>query len=974
MAFNPFAGFQKNKKFWMAAVLLLCMVTFIFCTGLKGDLADKILVLFSRNRGPTVVEVGSYRLTRFDLESLRSNRNMVNEYMRQCCEMTIANMQGILQKEKDKISPKGGKEQEKHLQELTKLRSQQMSLEERLRKPRFFPGGVKLDDLVEFKLWQIQADRLGIRLDDEHLDQLVRIEFFKTITNEQLAGAEMNARRGRDTGEANLKKALIEEYRVRIAQLAVLEMQPARYFYNLSEPLIDPNMPDQQRVHVTLAQIWNVYKQQRSEFDVTLIPIRVDDFTKEVFDAGPPAKAELEQFFDKWKNERYDLNSPLPSFESPKEIKVEFLMADPTTPMYLGAARTKLVMETLSPLVASPMQSPVVVASRYGAISAAKQTRMQELLDGLSQAKAWEHYGTAPLATSNFELSLATAIGAREPRAVASLLAAAPGSLGHPALMSAPAVTGFFGEAITRHGETLDAAIAADAKRRVNAYAAIAAAGAIGDPFGFAASSLNALKVQAHWTGYPGIDLSAKVEFAPPRMLLPLQVIERDLENVIIDRTAERWAMDNLLAVKKQLDNAKPETIRRIVDEIVVPENKLIRVVTSKLYNRYDIHKAPELKPLREAYEKYYPHINDLEQRELGPAEKKLKETDFYRLFFENEPFASGSKYQVRPWPPDVTPNPVHVLGIPGLPHQAKVAELPAPLLADVQRFLSKTDPKSGKRFALLDSSQKPILFWWRDEKPAVKPQTLSEAGERVIEAWKVEKARETRALPLAKTIAEKLVEQAGDFRSDLIRDAGRSAGHDPIALKKISPLVPKETGEQFRAGTRTYYPYALPKDTIPSPRDDTVANLLTLYDLKKAYDVKLNLKEGEPAFVKLLNDLNKALWDKVQKEPAKERPGHYVQVLTNNPQSMYYIVLIQPERRPHASPEDFKLVVADAFGLPERMMLEPSYVDTFVMQAQDLLAKDFHTRFLNALKDELGYTAPDEKQRSDFDGSDHGG
>ena len=59
---------------------------------------------------------------------------------------------------------------------------------------------------------------------------------------------------------------------------------------------------------------------------------------------------------------------------------------------------------------------------------------------------------------------------------------------------------------------------------------------------------------------------------------------------------------------------------------------------------------------------------------------------------------------------------------------------------------------------------------------------------------------------------------------------------------------------------------------------------------------------------------------------------------------------------------------------MPEGMMLQPTYIDTFVMQAQDLLAKDFHTRLLGSLKDELGYTPPDEKQRTDFDGSDHGG
>src|SRR5438045_3722901 len=41
MAFNPFASFQKNRKYWMAAVLLMCMITFVLCTGVGGDLIER---------------------------------------------------------------------------------------------------------------------------------------------------------------------------------------------------------------------------------------------------------------------------------------------------------------------------------------------------------------------------------------------------------------------------------------------------------------------------------------------------------------------------------------------------------------------------------------------------------------------------------------------------------------------------------------------------------------------------------------------------------------------------------------------------------------------------------------------------------------------------------------------------------------------------------------------------------------------
>ena len=204
-----------------------------------------------------------------------------------------------------------------------------------------------------------------------------------------------------------------------------------------------------------------------------------------------------------------------------------------------------------------------------------------------------------------------------------------------------------------------------------------------------------------------------------------------------------------------------------------------------------------------------------------------------------------------------------------------------------------------------------------------------------------------------------------------LIQEAGRTAGHPPIVLSKIAPLVPKEVGDRMRGGSRRlYFPYKLPKGTIAAPRDDMVSQLLALHDLKKAYEVKLNLEKGEPTFIKNLNDINKVLWDKVQAEPAKDRPGHYIQVLTNAPQSIYYVALIRPEKRPEAKREEFQdFVISYAYSLGETPL-----VDTFMANAQERLAREFHAQFLATLRDELGYTAPDEKQRTDFDAGDHGG
>src|ERR1700676_3782155 len=104
MAFNPFHAFQKNKQFWMAAVLLVTMITFVFCTGTGGDMQDRLMAMF-RKRGTTIATVGSYNLTHEDLSSLRNNRNMVNEFMLKCCRITADNLTKVLQDEQKKTLP-----------------------------------------------------------------------------------------------------------------------------------------------------------------------------------------------------------------------------------------------------------------------------------------------------------------------------------------------------------------------------------------------------------------------------------------------------------------------------------------------------------------------------------------------------------------------------------------------------------------------------------------------------------------------------------------------------------------------------------------------------------------------------------------------------------------------------------------------------------------------------------------------------
>src|SRR5207244_9785109 len=132
----------------------------------NSDVGERLLLLF-RKSGPTVVSVGGYNLSYSDLIKMRSDRNMCNEFMRKCTDLAIGNLTKVLVEENKKAIGTDKKKEQDRQKQLMQIADMRASLLEKMRKPRFFEGGVKMDDLVDFKVWQIQADRLGIKLLEE---------------------------------------------------------------------------------------------------------------------------------------------------------------------------------------------------------------------------------------------------------------------------------------------------------------------------------------------------------------------------------------------------------------------------------------------------------------------------------------------------------------------------------------------------------------------------------------------------------------------------------------------------------------------------------------------------------------------------------------------------------------------------------------------------------------------------------------
>ena len=953
MAFNPFTTFQRNQKFWMAAILMICMVTFVFCTGSRGDLWDAIGRGF-KGTGPAVVTVAGRNYSQFDLGQLRDQRNVVNDYMRAGADFTINNITEKLQQMKQPPDLKDAKKKKEHDDLKVHLGGIKLALAERMRRPRYFEGGVKLDDLVEFKLWEALADKLKIRLLPDDVRFMIRAEFFSPnyefIGPQQLFEAERIAMGHRDIGGSGVMfNALTREFRVRLARLAYMEMRPGY----LQGPIPIPGMPTEHRVPVSLHQLWKVYQDKRSEFDVTLIPIHVEDFAKKL--KSQPTQDDLEKLFDKYKRNKYDPESPLPSFETPEEVRAEFIMADPTVPIYAAATQAVTLLQQTMPAGAAGLQSPMVTATRIAAFGAARQKLAETVLEGMGRQKKIEFVGP-PLLSGNIHWPLAAHLAARDPRAIASLVGGITGSIGAPALPGSMAWSGFLAVPTHYDAAALHAGLTEESRRRLPPSAKVAATLMTGQPIGVLGVTLLEFFKPPYYGG---------------PTLLPLPVIAAELEQVMEHRTADRWASRNMTTVKRMIDrNLKPEAVKLLVKD-VVPKYNFRHAVTEKFHNKYNIAKAPELAPLRAAFERDYQYINTLENRHQATPERVLKESDFYKLFFDSsEPFAAAATpYQVRPWPPDIHPNQMQLMAL-DMPGAQGLDEQPLDpnFMADIEKF-KNLGVKRGETFSLFPTAQKPALFWRHDKRSAEFPKTLADAKDRVIQAWENQQARESLALPLAKELADKLRKTEGEFPPDVRDSAAREAGHPKIVLDRIAPLVPKSKGDLMFGGHRNYYPYHLPKDTITYPRDDMVKQLLSLFDLKAPIEIKTGQAGGEPAFVKQLNDINKELFNAVKQRFPKDPQGKFVQVLTNKPQNVYYLAMVT--RWPSPDAKDFQdFVLKYASEAPMRP------VDSFVTRAQELVAKDFHAELIQQLQQDVGYTAQTdlEETKKTFDREEHGG
>ncbi len=388
MAFNPFSNFRKYQKFWMATILIVCMVTFVLCTGVGGDLSDRILNMVRGRSGNHLATVDGRKVYYQEMSDRKDRRTLVDKFMRKACDLLLEKLGEMTMKiektaadldKKVKDPSLGEEEKNKKTAELQvylfRLMASESMIQDlwaRLARKHYFESGTTLENLAEFLMWRNEADRLGIHLVDkvvkEMFDDEVFVRFSDIFTDNDLQKIFREVSGGfRSLTWATVMDALRDEFRVRLAKLAIATAQVASFrnrtypgdknihraleTLKFTERMRDFDRPlslrlinvrPTPRAGLTPHELWEYFQKKRAEYEVALVPVAAKDFLPAldfVTALVPPPPSALEEFFEKRKDKVYDPTSPQNGLQSPHKVKIRYIMGDVKDSYYQGPAQ-----------------------------------------------------------------------------------------------------------------------------------------------------------------------------------------------------------------------------------------------------------------------------------------------------------------------------------------------------------------------------------------------------------------------------------------------------------------------------------------------------------------------------------------------------------------------------------------------------------------------------------------------------------
>ena len=203
----------------------------------------------------------------------------------------------------------------------------------------YFGGSIRIDDLLDFLVWQHQADRLGVTLTDvdlvkelnsEAAGQEVFDEKVK-LANEKLVADFLKHPQYTGMTPRDLVEGLRAEFRVVMAHGLLVGFEPGvRRFRSLLGATESPAVgtPD---------QFFRYYREMRTTLRVQMLPISVTAFLDKV--TQQPTEQELRARYDRFRDQEPSPSLRDPGFKEPRRIAVQYVTGSPDTPFYREIAR-----------------------------------------------------------------------------------------------------------------------------------------------------------------------------------------------------------------------------------------------------------------------------------------------------------------------------------------------------------------------------------------------------------------------------------------------------------------------------------------------------------------------------------------------------------------------------------------------------------------------------------------------------------
>jgi hypothetical protein len=928
MAFNPFASFRKYQKYWMAGAVLVCMVTFVLCSGgIRGTGLDDLLMWITRRKGDEYARINNRRYNYEDLQELKNQRNLANDYMRELTKVSHDRLVNIVKQVNAKKMSQ--KLDDADQQRLAIYGRSLRDLADKYAEPRFFIGGAKLDDLVDFVLWRDLADKYNVNLTDDMVRDLVTQSVHANAwggLDPNTAGELVYKMRQQHSGasDSTIFKALRDEFRVQIAQLAYMGHWTQGEGFRIGDTVqseremfirtgLHLNSPMQYRIMPAPEQISSQYRKTRTELTIDMLPISLEELAKaEKLPEDPAKRLEvLKQFYDQHAKEPYNPSSDKPGFKMPQRVEAQYITADADMEYYKKPAEILTQLEKLSPALPNvlgplggtigwlsslpafqaTLEQDVVggklmyqknVNDRFAALQKL-QLQMNLQTDKTEQAiavaeirkeakEAYEKLLANPLPQYKYGLSsLLTPyywnddkLKEAEVKPSAASLAAFVGALGGTdGFMTALSVKRADG--YVDQLKDLEPMLTQDLGKRAKAGSELILAGC---PDLLAGSAFTAAALTYH-------------QGQQPQFMPIAGYYERELTQTIEKDRSLKAMQAVMLDCKKRLEevSGRGEAFR---DKLTALKNQYSRTVTDKdggsrtisgfefhetgrLRSQYDIDDDPAMVPLQTSFNKNRTFVNMIEGRAGKP--QLLRDVDFNKLFFGGETYGlakDDADFVPKIWPPNVsTPK---------------------------GRLEDPTHPDQSKEIRLFDKAEKPIIFW-TSKKVGENTEPWNPNKLRLVDfteqQYKMDKAR-SKLMDEVKRVAKAIRDARRTEKSDpqaVMAKEAENLHTNVIVLKNVAELVENKDTTSMQA--LHFLEYTLPPRTILFARQDTVKDLLKLHNQSAA----LQFPDDSD---KDLNELNKSLF-----EPKLGGKLGQVQVISNKPRDKYYVVMVTDVNEP---------------------------------------------------------------------------